>query len=48
MSDVSIVPKHPLHHGTAATSLVVKDPVCGMEVDPATSEHHVTREGETY
>ena len=27
---------------------LVKDPVCGMEVDPATSEYHSERDGETH
>ncbi|MBH5385287.1 heavy metal translocating P-type ATPase [Bradyrhizobium diversitatis] len=33
-------------HGDAATR--VKDPVCGMTVDPATSKHHFTHHGETF
>lgn len=33
-------------HGTAAAT--VKDPVCGMTVDPATSAHHVEHEGQTF
>lgn len=35
------------HHKTSA-SPAVKDPVCGMDVDPATSEHHVEYDGSTY
>lgn len=27
---------------------VAQDPVCGMEVDPATTEHHVEHDGSTY
>ncbi|MEY9180617.1 Cu+-exporting ATPase [Bradyrhizobium sp. USDA 326] len=41
---------HAHHHGhdqgEAATK--VKDPVCGMTVDPATSKHHFTHRGETF
>ena len=37
---------HEHHHVTA--SPVVKDPVCGMDVDPAASEHHVEYDGSTY
>ncbi len=40
------------HHGHGAasggTAELVKDPVCGMDVDPATSEHHAEYQGETY
>ena len=27
---------------------VVKDPVCGMNVDPATSQHRLEYDGQTY
>ncbi len=37
---------HGHDHGDAATK--VKDPVCGMTVDPATSKHHFTHHGETF
>ena len=37
---------HTHDHGETATK--VKDPVCGMSVDPATSKHHFTRHGETF
>ncbi|UPJ62536.1 heavy metal translocating P-type ATPase [Bradyrhizobium sp. 191] len=37
---------HHHDHGDAATR--VKDPVCGMTVDPATSKHHFTHHGETF
>ena len=30
------------------TSAVVKDPVCGMDVYPVGSEHHVEHDGATY
>ena len=30
------------------TSSVVKDPVCGMDVDPAASAHHAEHDGQTY
>lgn len=30
------------------TRAVVKDPVCGMDVDPATSEHRSDHDGQTY
>ncbi len=40
------------HHGHGAapggTAELVKDPVCGMDVDPATSEHKAEYQGETY
>ncbi len=31
-----------------AASLVVKDPVCGMTVDPAKTQHHAEQEGTAY
>ncbi len=34
--------------GQAAAHAVVKDPVCGMVVDPATSGHRSVHEGQTY
>ncbi|MBR0819271.1 heavy metal translocating P-type ATPase [Bradyrhizobium liaoningense] len=37
---------HAHDHGEAATK--VRDPVCGMTVDPATSKHHLTHHGETF
>ncbi len=37
---------HTHDHGDTATK--VKDPVCGMSVDPATSKHHLTHHGETF
>jgi len=36
---------HPEHSGHAVT---VKDPVCGMSVDPATSKHRFDHRGETF
>ncbi len=30
---------------SASTTSLVKDPVCGMDVDPATSEHHLELDG---
>ncbi len=38
---------HGAGHGNAATS-AVKDPVCGMTVDPATAKHRSDFEGQTY
>ena len=42
---------HSAHHGdeprTAAAG-TVKDPVCGMSVDPAKTPHHLEHAGETY
>ncbi|HEY0113371.1 MAG TPA: heavy metal translocating P-type ATPase [Allosphingosinicella sp.] len=35
-------------HSAAASAEVVKDPVCGMTVDPATTAHHHEVEGTTY
>ncbi|MBH5373165.1 heavy metal translocating P-type ATPase [Bradyrhizobium glycinis] len=37
---------HGHDHGDAATK--VKDPVCGMSVDPATSKHRFEHRGETF
>ncbi|MBH5401407.1 heavy metal translocating P-type ATPase [Bradyrhizobium sp. CNPSo 4010] len=37
---------HGHDHGDAATK--VKDPVCGMSVDPATSKHRFEHHGETF
>ncbi len=39
---------HVHEHPTATTSTTVKDPVCGMDVDPATTEHHAEHNGATY
>jgi P-type Cu+ transporter len=41
---------HHDHSCCAAPKVVttVKDPVCGMDVDPATSPHHAAYEGEEY
>ncbi|WP_084029708.1 heavy metal translocating P-type ATPase [Bradyrhizobium sp. LMTR 3] len=37
------------HHGhQAAGSATVRDPVCGMSVDPATSKHRFDHHGETF
>ena len=33
---------------TTASDQQVKDPVCGMHVDPSTSEHHAEHDGSTY
>ncbi|MEN3975849.1 heavy metal translocating P-type ATPase [Emcibacter sp. SYSU 3D8] len=35
-------------HGAAAESRVVKDPVCGMNVDPATAKHSAIHKGEAF
>ncbi|MCK1736352.1 heavy metal translocating P-type ATPase [Bradyrhizobium sp. 138] len=37
---------HTHDHRDALTE--VKDPVCGMTVDPATAKHHLTHHGETF
>ena len=34
-------------HGTAESADVVRDPVCGMTVDPATTPHHHEHRGQT-
>lgn len=45
---------HDHHHGDHAghqgnhSGHTVKDPVCGMQVDPATATHHSEHEGSTY
>ncbi|MGV7218294.1 heavy metal translocating P-type ATPase [Bradyrhizobium sp. UFLA05-112] len=36
------------HHHHAASSDKVRDPVCGMTVDPATSKHRFEHHGETF
>ena len=38
------------HHHAAASAVpsTVKDPVCGMDVDPATAKYRATHEGQTY
>src|SRR5690606_1272262 len=36
------------HHHPAATAETVKDPVCGMSVDPAKSPHHAVHDGQDY
>jgi P-type Cu+ transporter len=36
------------HHHHAAPKASVRDPVCGMTVDPATSKHRFDHEGTTY
>ena len=36
------------HHHVTAQSGAVKDPVCGMDVDPATAEHVAEHEGVTH
>jgi P-type Cu+ transporter len=39
---------HGHHHHHASTEAGVRDPVCGMTVDPATSKHRFDHEGTTY
>jgi Cu+-exporting ATPase len=36
------------HHAPATTTTAVRDPVCGMSVDPATSKHRAEHHGTTY
>ena len=38
--------EHKVSHNEAPAT--VKDPVCGMDVDPATAEHHVHSQGKDY
>jgi heavy metal translocating P-type ATPase len=40
--------QHAHHHGHAAGSDTVKDPVCGMTVDPAKTAHHAEHAGHAY
>ena len=37
-----------LPRNSSTTSPVVRDPVCGMDVDPTTSPHSSERDGQTY
>jgi P-type Cu+ transporter len=39
---------HNHHHHQAAGAEKVRDPVCGMSVDPATSKHRFDDDGETF
>ena len=39
---------HHHHSAPGATAAMVKDPVCGMDVDPATAKHQAEFEGRTY
>jgi Cu+-exporting ATPase len=39
---------HPGHGAHETAGHKVKDPVCGMSVDPHTAKHHHTHEGRTY
>ncbi len=39
---------HPGHDAHETAGHKVKDPVCGMSVDPHTAKHHHTHEGRTY
>ncbi len=44
-------PHHHHGHGHAPAGAVaglVKDPVCGMDVDPATTQHHAEHDGHAY
>ena len=36
------------HHAPAGDGAQVTDPVCGMKVDPTTTEHHADHDGTTY
>ena len=38
----------PSTSSTSSTTSLVQDPVCGMDVDPATSEHHLELDGHEY
>ena len=39
---------HHHHHDQAAAAGAVKDPVCGMNVDPATSKHRFAHQAKTF
>ncbi len=39
---------HQQHHDDAHASDAVRDPVCGMSVDPATSKHRFEHHGQTF
>ena len=39
---------HAHHHDQAAAAATVKDPVCGMNVDPATSKHRFEHQAKTF
>src|SRR5689334_2505035 len=39
---------HAHHHDHSAAAPKVRDPVCGMSVDPATSKHRFEHRGETF
>jgi len=39
---------HAAHHHPAGDKATVKDPVCGMNVDPATSQHRFDHRGQTF
>ncbi|QIB34940.1 heavy metal translocating P-type ATPase [Ancylobacter pratisalsi] len=41
-------PAHTHDHAAADAGHRVKDPVCGMDVDPATAKHRAEHEGATY
>jgi Cu+-exporting ATPase len=40
--------KHGHDDDKAASAATVKDPVCGMNVDPATTRHHILYRGQNY
>jgi Cu+-exporting ATPase len=42
------LPLHPDHSGRADDSALVTDPVCGMQIDPATAAGSHTYKGKTY
>src|SRR3954447_10543597 len=37
-----------VEHAREQLGSAVKDPVCGMDVDPATSEHHLEHDGRKF
>ncbi|QOW23670.1 heavy metal translocating P-type ATPase [Lysobacter sp. H23M47] len=39
---------NPHHHKDSAEGSAVTDPVCGMQVDPETTDHHAEHEGTTH
>ena len=39
---------HTEQHGSSTSTPTVKDPVCGMDVDPRAGDHHSEYQGQTY
>ncbi|GGA15492.1 heavy metal translocating P-type ATPase [Dyella caseinilytica] len=45
---LNVLPMAHHEHGANHAGATVKDPVCGMSVDPATASHRAEHEGQTY